>query len=191
MTQSRDPSHFSRIYESNPDPWNFRTDPYEDAKYRHTRDVLADCHFASALEVGCSIGVLTRMLAPLCETVLAVDIVDRPLTDAAERCADQPWVTFQRMRVPDAWPDRRFDLVVLSEVLYFLSPADIDRCAHRVRDSLLPAARVMLVNWLGKSDDPTTGDQAAQRFIAATAGSLAILRQDRRPRYRLDLLVAT
>jgi len=191
MTQSRDSAHFSRIYESNPDPWNFRTDPYELAKYRHTREALANRHFANALEVGCSIGVLTRMLAPLSDAVLAVDIVESPLKDAAARCADQPWVTFQRMRVPDEWPDRRFDLIVLSEVLYFLSPEDIDRCARRVKDSLLPGAQVVLVNWLGQSDDPTTGDRAAERFIAATGDTLAIAQQDRQPRYRLDLLGAT
>jgi hypothetical protein len=52
----------------------------------------------------------------------------------------------------------------------------------------LPDARVLLVNWLGQSDDPCSGDQAAEQFIAATAGKLRIERQERRERYRLDLL---
>jgi cyclopropane fatty-acyl-phospholipid synthase-like methyltransferase len=195
MIGSRPPSHFAKLYQSNPDPWGFRTDQYEQEKYRHSIEVLEGQHFAGGLEVGCSIGVLTQMLAPLCENLLALDIVDQPLKAAAKRCANQPGVQFQRMQVPDEWPDQRFDLIVLSEVLYFLSPADIDRCARRVNDSLLPGARVLLVNWLGQSDDPCSGDQAADRFMSATAGTLTVSRQDRhaqdrRAGYRLDLLAA-
>jgi cyclopropane fatty-acyl-phospholipid synthase-like methyltransferase len=190
MTESRDASHFARLYQSSPDPWGFRTDAYEQVKYRHTVDVLNDRRFVSAVEVGCSIGVLTRMLAPQCDRLLALDLVDQPLATAARYCADQPWVEFQRMQVPDAWPERQFDLIVLSEVLYFLAPSDIDRCIRRVVDSLLPGATVLLVNWLGRTDDPCSGDQAADRFIAGSAGILAITHQEQRPRYRLDLLAA-
>jgi SAM-dependent methyltransferase len=189
MTQSRPPDHFARLYQSNPDPWGFQTNPYEQDKYARSVDVLRrDRPFASGLEVGCSIGVLTRMLAPLCDALLGLDVVDQALADASQRCADQPWVRFARMRAPDEWPEGRFDLIVLSEVLYFLSPDDIDRCAVRVRDSLLPDARVLLVNWLGETDDPSSGDQAAERFIAAMAGRLTVAEQGREPRYRLDLL---
>ena len=190
MSGSRDAGHFARIYQFNPDPWGFCTDPYEQAKYCHLIEILGGRRFASGLEVGCSIGVLTHMVAPLCDTMLAVDLVEQPLEAARSRCADQPWVRFQRMRVPGEWPDRRFDLILLSEVLYFLSPADIDRCAARVTDSLLPNANVLLVNWLGRSDDPCSGDEAADRFIAAAAGVLPVAQQDRRPGYKLDLLAA-
>jgi hypothetical protein len=92
------------------------------------------------------------------------------------------------MQVPAEWPAQRFDLMVLSEVLYFLAPADIDRTGQLVRTSLLPAACVILVNWLGQSDDPCTGDEAADRFIAATACFLRVAHQVRQPGYRLDLL---
>jgi hypothetical protein len=94
------------------------------------------------------------------------------------------------MHVPEDWPDRKADLIVLSEVLYFLTPADIGRCAERVLASLLPDAMVILVNWLGQSDDPCTGDEAANRFIAATSGPLRITHQDRQPGYRLDVLAS-
>jgi predicted TPR repeat methyltransferase len=190
MTGSRDSSHFAALYESSPDPWGFADDPYERAKYQHSIDVLGSRgHFSAGLEVGCSIGVLTRLLAPRCETLLGVDLVDQPLRVAVERCADQPWVSFRRMQVPAEWPDQRFDLIVLSEVLYFLSPDDIDRLVGRVTGSLLPQGRVVLVNWLGESDDPMTGDAAAERFISASASGLTVTVQARRPRYRLDLLI--
>ena len=188
MTESRTAAHFKRLYESNPDPWDFSTRPYEQAKYRHTVQALGRRRFAAGLEIGCSIGILTRMLASRCDTLLGVDIVEHPLDAARWRCADQPWVRFERMQVPQEWPNGRFDLMVFSEVLYFLSPADIDRCARCVTACLLADTTVLLVNWHGRSDDPCTGEEAVSRFVKATKGVLWVARQDRRDGYQLDVL---
>ena len=97
-TGSRPASHFAAMYQANPDPWEFGSSAYEQAKYRHTIDALGVRRFASALEVGCSIGILTRMLAERCDNLLGIDIVEDPLPAARQRCADQPWVRFERMR---------------------------------------------------------------------------------------------
>ena len=188
MTESRSADHFERLYQSNPDPWGFKTSNYEQTKYERTVAALGERRFVSGLEVGCSIGVLTRMLAPRCERLLGVDIVAAPLQTARSHCADLLHVQFQRMRVPEAWPEGQFDLIVLSEVLYFLSLADIDRCADRVRCSMPPDATVVLVNWLGRTDDPTPGDVATEHFVRAMSGALAVVRQDHRAKYRLDVL---
>ena len=151
--------------------------------------MLGGRHFAAGLEVGCSIGVLTNLLAARCKTLLAVDIVEAPLRLARARCADVPQVQFARMQVPQEWPDRVFDLVVLSEILYFLSPDDIAYCARRVADWTSPNAVVLLVNWLGQSDDPSTGNEAADQFIGALAGLFRVDRTERTQQYRTDRLV--
>jgi 2-polyprenyl-3-methyl-5-hydroxy-6-metoxy-1,4-benzoquinol methylase len=190
MSKSRDAAHFERLYQSNPDPWGFKTSDYEQSKYAATLAVLGADRFRSGLEVGCSIGVLTRLLAPACERILGIDIVEAPLQEARVRCADIAHVRFERMQVPGAWPVGRFDLIVLSEVLYFLTAADIAGCAERVRSCLLPGGVVVLVNWLGQTDDPTPGEAAAEQFIAAMGGALVPVRQARDEGYRLDLLRA-
>jgi predicted TPR repeat methyltransferase len=196
------PAHFGRLYDANADPWRFRDSTYEKEKYRKTIAALDNRSFGSAFEVGCSIGVLTRMLAPRCAALLAVDIVEQPLTAARAACADQPWVRFERMQVPGDWPDETFDLIVLSEVLYFLSPADIVAVADRVADSLAENGVALLVNWRGRSEDPCTGEEAARVFIRRTQGWLeprthlsGDTLDDVRPAggppsgYRLDLLM--
>jgi 2-polyprenyl-3-methyl-5-hydroxy-6-metoxy-1,4-benzoquinol methylase len=190
MTESRQAAHFERLYQSNPDPWGFKTSPYEQAKYHSTVAVLGDRCFASGLEVGCSIGVLTRMLAPRCKDLLGIDIVEDPLPEARTRCADQGHVRFERMQVPLNWPSGQFDLMVFSELLYFLSEADIARCAHHVADTLIPAGLVVLVNWLGHTDDSSPADAAPDRFVAAASDALRLVRQERHERYRLDLLTS-
>src|SRR6185437_1847085 len=104
MTVSRDVEHFRRIYAHSADPWDFRTSDYEQEKYRRTIAALGDRRFRSGFEPGCSIGVLTRMLACRCDALLATDIVEEPLRTAREICIDLPWVRFARLRMPDEWP---------------------------------------------------------------------------------------
>ena len=103
------------------------------AKYHTTIASLGGRHFRSGFEAGCSIGELSCMLAGRCDALLAVDIVEAPLSAARSVCAEQPWVRFAQMEVPRQWPDDMFDLIVLSEVLYFLSPQDIIQCGRSCR----------------------------------------------------------
>ena len=71
--QSWKPEVFDRLYASNPDPWGFETSEYEQAKYADTLAQLDGRHFRSGLELGCSIGVLSRLLGPRCDRLLGLD----------------------------------------------------------------------------------------------------------------------
>jgi hypothetical protein len=186
--RSRGPAHFQRLYDKSPDPWQFRTSRYEQAKYRKTIEVLGDRRFRSGFEPGCSIAVLTRLLAVRCDALLGVDVIEQALTTARMTCADQPWVRFQQMQVPHQWPDEVFDLIVLSEVLYFLSPADIISIADRTFATLESDGLVLLVNWRGRSGDPCTGDEAGHIFVERTQGWLSSQAHHQEDDYRLDVL---
>jgi SAM-dependent methyltransferase len=184
---SRDAAYFASLYAADPDPWRFTTSAYEAAKYAATVAAIADRRYRSMLEVGCSIGVLSRKVAPLCDAFLGIDITAAPLAEARARCADLPHMRFAPpLTVPGEWPEGRFDLILLSEVLYFLSETDIWATAAHVRRSLLPGGRVLLVNWIGEDVDRQPGDQAAETFLAAIG--LTLERQERAEKYRLDLL---
>jgi trans-aconitate methyltransferase len=184
------PAYFDQLYAADPDPWRFATSAYERAKYLVTLAALPARRFASGLEVGCSIGVLTRLLAAQCDRLLGVDVSAAPLVQARRSCADLRHVNFRQARVPVEWPAGRFDLIVLSEVLYFLSPAQIAATARRLEGCLLPGAAVVAVNWLGDTDTECDGDAAAELMIAATRGRLTRRLQLRMPRYRLDVFTA-
>lgn len=183
---------FDRLYESDPDPWRFDTSPYEAAKYADTLDALGCRGFESGLELGCGNGAMTVRLAQRCDALLAIDIAPAAIALASARCAALGHVALRAASLPaefDRAVQGAFDLVVVSELLYFLSGQDIDRLAGSVLAVLRPAGLLVLVNWTGETDTPCTGDQAADRFIAA------MLRQDRfdacghrRDRYRLDRL---
>jgi 2-polyprenyl-3-methyl-5-hydroxy-6-metoxy-1,4-benzoquinol methylase len=187
---SRDAAYFDRIYARDGDPWRFATSDYERAKYAATIAALNGRRFMSALEIGCSIGVLTSQLAAHCEALLAIDIAAAALDAAQTRCGDLPHVGFQRMAVPREWPVGQFDLVVISEVLYFLAPAAIAALADRVTSSLAPGGSVLLVNWLGVADNPCSGDTAARIFIDKARSRLSMTHAERQAEYRLDMLSA-
>jgi cyclopropane fatty-acyl-phospholipid synthase-like methyltransferase len=181
--------HFQRIYEASKDPWNYQNSDYERAKRDATIAALESRRFRSGLEVGCSIGELTYRLADCCDWLLGVDFVDEALAAARARCETQAWVSFRNLQVPLDWPAGQFDLIVLSEVLYFLSPEDSLSLVFRCKRCLAAEGAILLVNWLEESpDDPCSGNAAAERFIAAGRDRLKVSFQRRTERYRLDRL---
>ena len=72
--------------------------------------------------------------------------------------------------------------------MHYLDRTDVARLSARVRDSLAPGGDCLLVHWTGETEYPLSGDEAAERFIAAASDFAAVTRQERSERYRLDLL---
>lgn len=183
--------YFNEVYRANSDPWGFETSPYEHAKYADTLAALTKPHYNQAFEVGCSLGVLTEMLAPRCGHLLAVDIAEAPLARARQRCAALPHVTFQLMTLPQEFPSGQpFDLIVLSEVGYYWSAADLAKATDMLLGALQPGGQLLLVHWTPPVHDyPLTGDEVHDYFLQqGTAADLSHVHGHRASTYRLDLL---
>lgn len=186
--RSLDAAYFDGVFADDDDPWDLASSPYEAAKFARTAAVLADRRYARALEVGCAHGVLTRQLEPLCDDLLAIDISARAVELARARCLDLSHVRFAVADFPQAPPDATaLDLVVLSEVAYYWSDANLARAAAWIVAHGAPGARVILVHWTGETDYPQTGDAAVDKLAAALAGSIRVERAERTDDYRLDL----
>lgn len=181
-------TYFAALYQADPDPWRFATSDYEREKYAATLAALPLQGYRSGFEVGCSIGVLTGQLARRCDRLLAVDSVAAVLSQAQARCAGFPGLRFEVMEVPKELPDGPFDLLVLSEVVYYWSVADLERMAAFAVRAVEPGGDIVLVHWTGETDYPLTGDEAAQLFIDATMPFTRIVRQNRAEFYRIDVL---
>lgn len=181
-------AHFDALYAGSDDPWNFRTSAYEAAKYDATLGVLAGRHYAAALELGCSIGVLTRRLAGQCGRVLAVDGAQAAVAQARAHCEDLAQVEVRCARVPEAFPREAFDLIVLSEFLYFFDLPDLRLLAAACLRSLRPGGDMLLVNWRGPTGAALDGQQAATAFLHVAAPRFSRLLQRQEDGYRLDLL---
>ncbi len=149
VTSGRDcPDHaLDRVHQHSADPWGVDTRWYERRKRDLLLAMLPGERFAHALEVGCSTGALTEALAGRADAVLGVDQSPTALAAARRRLADRPGVTLDAVDVSRDWPDGTFDLVVVSEVGYFLSPAALDRLSAHVAGSLTPDGVVVLCHW--------------------------------------------
>jgi cyclopropane fatty-acyl-phospholipid synthase-like methyltransferase len=156
---STERTYFDQMYDGDPDPWGFETSAYEQRKYALTMASLPRPHYGSVFEPGCSIGVLTEMLATRCDRLLATDLVPAALTRARDRCAALRHVTVERRAIPEEWPEGRFDLVVLSEIAYYFDPSDLARVMALVMNSTKQDAQVLGVHWRGETDYPLRGDE--------------------------------
>lgn len=183
---SLDARYFDDVFTGDDDPWSLASSPYEAAKFDATIAAIDDRRYRSALEIGCAHGVLTARLAPLCDTLTSIDISLRAVELARSRCAALPNVTITRCSFPAESPDGAFDLVVLSEVVYYWDDADIERAAAAIRASATPDCRIILVHWTGDTDYPQTGDAAVTK-LRDRLGGVAIEHGERTDAYRLDL----
>ncbi len=184
--RSLEAGYFDKLYAANPDPWRMETSAYEAVKYGATLAALPRARYAHAIEIGCSVGVLTARLAARCDDLLGIDVAQAALDRAALRCRGLP-VRFELSTLPETSPTGRFDLIVLSEVLYYFDPAGVGRLAAAVKNMAAPLADILLVHWLGETPDyPLTGEEAVAAFEAA--GSWQIMQRAGTLDYRLDLL---
>ncbi len=153
-------SYFEAMYESDPDPWGFESRHYEQRKYAITMASLPKARYRSAYEPGCSIGVLSEMLAQRCDRLLATDIIPTAIDAARRRLSERDHVRLELRSIPDEWPDEEFDLIVLSEIAYYFDESDLWQILALVLHSTRPGAHVVGVHWRGVTDYPLSGDQA-------------------------------
>lgn len=150
--------YFAPKYAADPDPWGFASRWYEARKYALTVAALPRPRYARGFEPGCSIGVLTRQLAARCDALLACDLVPEVAARTGEQLRDLPHVAVHALAIPEQWPDGRFDLIVLSEVAYYLTEIGIAQLLARIDDCLEPGGHVVAVHWTGETDYPIRGD---------------------------------
>ncbi|MDT5349369.1 MAG: hypothetical protein QOH91_2656 [Mycobacterium sp.] len=177
MTTRLPDAYFDRMYAGDDDPWQLSSRWYEKRKYAITMALLPNRRYRHAFEPGCSIGTLTALLAVRCDHVTAVDVAEAALctADARLRAARlRGQVTLARASLDDQWPPGPFDLLVLSEVAYYL---DADALAEVMREEcprLQRGAAVVAAHWRhAVADYPLTGDRA-HTIIAATPGLTSV-----------------
>lgn len=186
--KSLPPEYFEDVYKANDDPWNFASSEYEDAKYSATLDALPHGNYESAFEIGCSIGVLTSRLAKRCQKLLAIDVNETALAQARSRCRNLSNVKFVLMCIPEEFPDEKFDLILVSEVGYYLDVPDWKAVFDQIFSHLNSRANVVLIHWTPKVHDyPQTGDEVHDLFAEWSKDKFELVKNLRTEKYRLDV----
>lgn len=146
------PQYWESVFDRE-DPWEYRND-YETLKYEQTLTLVPQPKPKRALEVACAEGLFSRMLAPHVDSLLATDISAGALSRAALNCSEHANIEFARLDIlRDRLPGQH-DLIVCSEVLYYLSSDDLARFAANVREALTDEGCLILAHANLLVDEP-------------------------------------
>lgn len=182
-------AYFERLYATDADPWGFASRWYEARKYALTLAALPRERYRRGFEPGCSIGVLTAQLAARCDALVAAELVPAAAAHARARVALQPHVEVHDLAIPEAWPDGSFDLIVLSELGYYLTRPGMAALLARIDGCLATDGHVIAVHWTGETAAPLRGADvhaildahpAWQRFAHYTEAQFELAVYERR-----------
>jgi SAM-dependent methyltransferase len=182
--------YFDGMYSAAADPWGFEERWYERRKYAIALAMLPRERYRAAFEPGCSVGVFSRMLAPRCDTLLSCDLAAAAVKAAAARTPDLRQVRVEQRDIPRQWPSGRFDLIVLSEVLYYFGDHDLEQVLKHAAGSLEPDGTLLAVHWRHPvAEYPRTGDDVHQ-VLAAQPGLARLVRHDE-PDFLAEVYIRT
>jgi SAM-dependent methyltransferase len=139
--------YFDNLYRQNDDPWKIRHRWYERRKRALMLASLPHERYARAFEPGCGNGELTALLAPRCDELIATDIAEDAVALTRERVVQCHNVTVQQMLLPDAWPSGPLDLVVISEIGYYLDEPQLWHIVEHIHQTLSRDGAVVACHW--------------------------------------------
>jgi len=165
--------YFDAMYSCSADPWELGTRWYEQRKYAITLAMLPRKRYEHAFEPGCSVGVLTDLLAERCTRITATDVAPVALDGARRRVAQSGHgerVTLLRRSIDEPWPVGPFDLVVLSELGYYLAPEALRELLERECPRLAAGTTVVAAHWRHRVDDYLMGGDQVNEIVAGVTG---------------------
>jgi peptidoglycan/xylan/chitin deacetylase (PgdA/CDA1 family) len=188
------PEYWEEVF-AEEDPWDYGSSDYERWKFAQTLSLLPARRFARALELGCAEGHFSLRLAPLVGQLIAIDISPTAIDRARARCAGLDNVQCRVLNLARDPLPNKLDLIVCSEVLFYLPLAVLDLVAAKIAASLKPGGHLLLAHGNVIADDKTrTGFDWGHPFGAQTIGrvfaglgQLALLKELRTPLYTVHL----
>ena len=162
--------YFTGLYLAKDDPWDIATKWHDRRKFAVTMASLPRERYRRCYEPGASIGTLTRMLAARCDEVLAVDSVPEAVELARQQLADLPNVTVERAELPAGLPDGDFDLIVIGDLLYYLSADDLAALLDGLTPRLEAGGDLISVHFRDRENGGSYDGFNAHAALAAVPG---------------------
>ena len=139
--------YFDGLFAGNDDPWAFRQRWYEQRKRAITLAALPRPHYRAIFEPGCANGELSADLATRCDRLLCCDTAAAAVALARTRLSLFDHAEVRQSRLPRDWPNEQFDLIVLSEVGYYLDAGDLKQLIEHAAQSLTADGQLLACHW--------------------------------------------
>jgi SAM-dependent methyltransferase len=170
--------YFTGLYLAKDDPWDLATKWHDQRKYAVTMACLPRPRYRRCYEPGCSVGLLTRQLAARCDEVLAVDCVPEAVRTAAEYLADLPNVRVAGAMLPADLPDGTFDLIVIGDLLYYLSADDLAALLGGLVARLEPGGEIVAVHFRDRESGGNYDGFNVHGALAGVGGLEPVVRHE-------------
>lgn len=152
--------YFDELYKNSDDPWEYEQRWYEERKRQICLALLLKPVYSKVLEIGCSNGIFSQHLAPRSKQLVCLDANSKAVQLAQARLAHLPHVNVIQQHIPEQVPAGLFDLIIISEILYYLEAEALSKLIEKVENSLTPQGIVLCCHWRYPIDGFTlTGDQ--------------------------------
>jgi len=159
-----DAAGFEAKFQANIDPWNYGSSPFEAFKRSVLLRACGFRPYGRGLELACAIGETTRVLSPRCLHLIALDASGTALAEARRRTRALSNVTLKLALLPRNTPRGPFDLIVASEILYYLCPNDLRDLVVSLENSLAPGGRIVVLHHLRNFPDAAIHPRLAQKY---------------------------
>jgi SAM-dependent methyltransferase len=170
--------HWDTQYRQTTDLFELEGTAHERRRYEFIVGALAGRPLGRTLELGCSVGVLTQMLAEQTDSLVATDISDVVLEAARERLLDagHGGVEFHQADLPDGVPAGPFDTIIASELLYYLRADEVRGAGMRLADALAPGGRILTAHTRGYFPKHALSADHVARLVGRTPGLRSVQR---------------
>ncbi|MBR7829114.1 methyltransferase domain-containing protein [Actinospica sp. MGRD01-02] len=171
-------TYFAEMYRGRADPWHLAERWYEQRKYALTMASLPVRRYRRAFEPGCSVGVLSALLAERCDRLLSWDRRPEAVAVAAKRLASFDGAEAVHGVVPEQWPDGEFDLIVFSELLYYFDAEDRAWLLSEAVRSLAEGGHVVAVHWRHHVPEHAADAETVHADVRAQPGLTPLARHE-------------
>ena len=163
-------AYFDEMFAQSDDPWKFKSRWYEARKRALTLACLPSDRYSHGFEPGCANGELSAQLATRCDKLLVSDGTDKAVSLARSRLQDFTHVKVRQAWLPKDWPGDKFDLIVLSEFLFYLKPEDVEEIAMKAQASLMPGGAILACHWRRPIANYVVTGDGAHRILQRAIG---------------------
>ncbi len=145
---AQDHTYFNQVYSNKTNPWSYHLEVQQE-RYRSALEFLDEVELAGkiprVLEIGCSEGAFTQLLALRCDSLLALDISSVALERAQERCSELRQVQFHEWNLSQDPAPGVFDVITVMDVLeYYHSPAALRAARDKIVAMLVPGGYLLV-----------------------------------------------
>lgn len=167
-----DVNGFEEMFRKDKDPWNYAGSVFEAYKRDKLLKACGDRTYGRGFELACANGETTRRLAGRCLNLLAVDAAPTAVEEARRRTADLTNVELRTAVLPAETPMGPYDLIVASEILYYLPEPEMITLLTQLASAAAPGGRIVVLHhvipFADAAQPPARAQAEARDLLGAT-----------------------